>query len=100
MNNFVGVECDFCAAGLWTKTGAAVTPEILSLSPALCLALRAWQAQFDESMWQLEHEPPRFGYALHEAIGRQIANLVRVERPDLHVVYGSDEPYPGDLSHR
>ncbi|WEK44739.1 MAG: hypothetical protein P0Y64_08140 [Candidatus Sphingomonas colombiensis] len=95
MDNFVRVDCDFMADGLWTRGGSALEPEALGLSPALCLALRAWQAHYEELGWQVEHEEPRFLFDLHDRIGRQIADLVRGERPDLHIVYGGDEPYPG-----
>lgn len=97
MDNFVRVDCDFAADGLWTRRGAAIQPEALELSPALCLALRAWQAHYEELCWQVEREKPHFDFALHDTIGRQIAELVRGERPDLHVVYRGDEPYPGDV---
>lgn len=96
MDNFVRVECDFSAYGLWTRSGAAITPEAFELSPALCVALRAWQAHYEESVWQLGLEKPRFDYSLHEAIAREIADLVRAERPGLHVVFQGYEPYPGE----
>lgn len=77
MGNFVRVDCDFGAEGLWTRKGAAITPEALGLSSALCAALRAWQAHYEESIWDLDRKDRRFDYALHEAVGRQIADLVR-----------------------
>ncbi len=91
---FVRVDCDFCADGLWTKGGAALCPESLGLSPALCVALRAWQMHHDATANEVSGMP--FNKVGHEWIGRQIALLVQSERPDLHVVYAGDEPYPGD----
>ena len=100
MDNFIRVDCDFCAAGsLWTRAGEGVTAESLKLSPALCVALRAWQAHYEELFWQVERKDCRFDFTLHESIGRQIADLVRTERPDLHVVFQGDEPYPGEHIH-
>lgn len=92
--NFVRVDCDFAADGLWTERGAAYQPESLGLSPALCVALRAWQLHHDEAATVISGNP--FNDKAHEAIGRQIAALVKGERPDMHVVYGGDEPYPGE----
>ena len=93
---FVRVDCDFGAEGLWTKRGAAIYPENLGLSPALCVALRAWQLHHDEAATVFSGNP--FNDAAHERIGRQIAALVQAERPDLHVVYAGDEPYPGQAT--
>lgn len=95
IDTFVRVDCDFEAEGLWTRRGAALTPEALGLSPALCVALRAWQAHFNELFWEVTGHDRLFNFAAHERIGRRIAELVRDERPDLHVVYRGDEPYPG-----
>lgn len=95
MDDFVRVDCDFGADGLWDRRGAALSPEGLRLSPALCLALRAWQAHYEELCWQVEQPEPRFDFDAHEHVGRRIAELVRAERPDLHVVFCGDEPYPG-----
>jgi hypothetical protein len=92
-DNFVRVQCDFCADGLWDRRGRAMTPETIGLSPALSLALHAWQAHYEEYLPGRSQQ--HFDSELHEKIGRQIAALVKVERPDLHVVYGGDEPYPG-----
>ncbi len=92
---FVRVDCDFAADGLWTRRGAALEPEALGLSPALCVALRAWQLHHDATQTIVSGRP--FNQRGHERIGRQIAALVQAERPDLHVVYAGDEPYPGDL---
>jgi hypothetical protein len=93
---FVRVDCDFDADGLWTKRGAALSPEDLGLSPGLCVALRAWQLHYDETATVVSGNS--FNYVAHERIGRELAALVRSERPDLHVVYGGDEPYPGESS--
>jgi hypothetical protein len=92
---FVRVECDFGADGLWGRRCGALSPEALGLSPALCLAIAAWQAHYEELFWQVEKARPYFDFEAHERIGRRIAELVRTERPDLHVVYADDEPYPG-----
>jgi len=91
---FVRVDCDFGADGLWDEVGAAFYPENLGLSPALCLALRAWQLHHDEAATVISGNP--FNEEAHGAIGRQIAALVQQERPDLRVVYAGDVPYPGD----
>lgn len=93
---FVRVACDFAADGLWTRRGSALTPEHLGLSPALSVALRAWQAHYEELFWQVERETPHFPFDAYDRVGRAIAALVASERPDLHVVYRGDEPYPGD----
>lgn len=98
MDNFVRVDCDFGADGLWNPRGAAIKPEALGLSPALCTALRAWQAHYEELFWQVEQAKPHFDFRLHESVGRSIADVVRSERPDLHVVFGHDEPYPGEIN--
>lgn len=94
-HSFVRIDCDFAADGLWTKRGAALEPESLGLSPALCVALRAWQLHHDEAATVISGNP--FNEREHERIGRQIAALVKAERPDMHVVYGGDEPYPGEF---
>ena len=91
---FVRVDCDFAADGLWDESGAALYPENLGLSSALCLALRAWQLHHDEAATVISGNP--FNDEAHEAIGRQITALVRAERPDLNVVYAGDAPYPGE----
>lgn len=91
---FVRVDCDFGADGLWDERGAAYTPELLELSPALAVALRAWQLHHDEATTVISGNP--FNEAEHDRIGRQIATLVQQERPDLRVVYDGDEPYPGE----
>lgn len=91
---FVRVDCDFGADGLWNERGAALRPENLNLSPALCVALRAWQAHYEE--YGPDGSTPHFDWEAHEHIGRQIAALVQAERPDLKVVYAGDEPYPGE----
>ncbi len=93
---FVRVECDFSADGLWTISGAALDGELLGLSPALIVALEAWQTHFSELTWQVESDAPKFLFDEHERVGRRIAALVQAERPDLTVVYGGDMPYPGD----
>ena len=86
----IRVACDFGADGLWGLPGGAITPEALGLSPALSLALAAWQAHYEELCWQVEKAKPQFDFEAHDAIGRRIAKLVRAERPDLWVVYGWD----------
>lgn len=91
---FVRVDCDFGADGLWDEGGAALYPESLGLSSALCVALRAWQLHHDEAATVMSGNP--FNHEAHDAIGRQIAVLVQVERPDLNVVYAGDAPYPGE----
>lgn len=92
--SFVRVDCDYGGDGLWTERGAAIGPEGLGLSPALCVALRAWQLHYDDASPAMSRGP--FDGAGHEAIGRRIAALVQQERPDLCVVYGRDVPYPGE----
>ncbi|MFO1241202.1 MAG: hypothetical protein U1E64_12695 [Sphingomonadaceae bacterium] len=66
-----------------------IGPEQLSLSPALSLALRAWQGHHDE------YEPGLtgqcFDWECFNETGRAICELVRLERPDLHVIYSDDE---------
>jgi hypothetical protein len=88
-DDFVRVMCDFSAWGLWDRRGAALRPERLNLSPALTLALRAWQGHYDE------YEPgltgQHFDWERFEETGRAICKLVQIERPDLHIVYGNDE---------
>lgn len=88
-DNFVRVECDFGAWGLWNRRGNALTPDQLGLSPALSLALRAWQGHHDE------YEPgltgQHFDWEGYHETGRAILKLVQMERPDLHVAYGHDQ---------
>jgi hypothetical protein len=92
--SFVRVDCDYGADGLWSERGAAIGPESLGLSPALCVALQAWQLHYDDILPAMSRNA--FDAAGHEAIGRRIAALVQQERPDLRVVYGRDVPYPGE----
>jgi len=88
-DNFVRVWCDFSAWGLWDRQGSAIRPDQLGLSPALSVALSAWQGHHDE------YEPGLtgqcFDWERFNETGRAIFELVRLERPDLHVVYGDDE---------
>lgn len=89
-DNVIRVACDFGAWGLWYVRGGAITPAHLGLSPALTLAIDAWQAHHEELFWQVEKAEPNFNFEAHERIGRRIAELVQAERPDLRVVYGWD----------
>lgn len=87
-DNFVRVMCDFNAGGLWNRQGSALTSEHLGLSPALSLALRAWQGHYDEYEPGLSGQ--QFDWERFEETGRAICKLVQIERPDLNVVYRDD----------
>jgi len=91
---FVRVDCDFGAHGLWDERGAALRPDHLGLSPALSLALEAWQLHYDATALT----DLLFDETDHDRIGRAIAKLVKAERPDLKIVYAGDEPYPGETA--
>lgn len=81
---WVRIMCDYCADGVWAKSGGGFDASELPISRALLEQLRAWQAWYqrrevDDPAW-----PDLDAFS---AEGERIAQAVKAELPNWTVFY-------------
>ena len=87
-DKWVRIMCDYCADGVWAKSGGAALPEDLPVSEVLRNRIRSWQAWYEESAGQ--DDGSWVDLAAFAEEGEAIARAVKAELPDWTVIYHNE----------
>ncbi|HET8612265.1 MAG TPA: hypothetical protein VFL92_05815 [Sphingomonas sp.] len=106
MDQWLRVDCDYFAEGLWDERGRMISLSNVPISQPLRRRILAWQEWYDE---KAEPEPcsTSYDWELHDLVRIDIARALKRELPDWTIVAGDilirDDgsmgervPYPGE----
>lgn len=91
-DKWVRVMADFCANGIWEKSGCAASLSDLPVHPDTIFTLGAWQHWHDAR----KHDVPISNLEHFSALGRAIVWDIKRQLPDWTVIY-HDEITGGDV---
>lgn len=81
---WVRIMCDYCADGVWAKSGGGFDASELPISPGLLERLREWQRWYERRDCS---DPDWLELDAFCTEGERIAHAVKAELPEWTVVY-------------
>jgi hypothetical protein len=93
-DQWVRVMCDYCAGGLWAKSGGAVWPIDLPVTNELRARVAKWQEWFEKFRPEISFRDEPEGDAF-VAEGLAIAKAIKAELPSWTVIYFDESRIKG-----